>query len=69
MRQTKRTFYRIERAILEKAPVSVVLDMLRYDHAVVEHNPPPGYYLLSCEGSPCVERWRSFLIPLKLGLY
>lgn len=41
--------------------VEGLLDMLRYDHAVVEGNAPGGYHLFSIEGhEPEVARWRSF---------
>jgi hypothetical protein len=55
------TYYVIPRATLDDLGVHSTLDMLRYDGATVECNPPDGYYLLRCEGrGPCVERWSSF---------
>lgn len=46
--------------------VDGALDMLRYDGARVESNPPPGYFLFSItrtdgnEPWPTVRRWESF---------
>ncbi len=58
----KRFWYIIDRDHLEAQQVSTVLDMLRYDQAILHSNPPPGYYLFSCPQAPCVERWNAFLI-------
>ncbi len=34
-----------------------VLDMLRYDRAIVESNPPAGFYLFSSLREPTAARW------------
>ena len=60
----KRYFYLIERKTLNEADVSGVLDMLRYDHATVEPNPPAGYYMLAASGPPEIRRWESFGIKI-----
>ncbi|MCI0349878.1 MAG: hypothetical protein L0Z53_10675 [Acidobacteriales bacterium] len=64
MAKTKRYWWLIERRHLEEQPVSNVLDMLRYDAAQVECNPPSDFYLFSSERTPTVERWASFGIQL-----
>lgn len=58
----KRYFWLIERDPLNHAVcgISGILDMLRYDHATVEPNPPRGFYLLASPGPPTVARWASF---------
>lgn len=63
----KRIYYTIERGQLNELGVSVVLDMLRYDGASVEHNAPSGYYLLSNEHGPELGRWQSFGIDIAVS--
>lgn len=60
--KAKRIYYLISRSAINETPVEAVLDMLRYDGAVVECNAPPGYYLLSSDnrGAPHRARWHSF---------
>lgn len=64
MRKPKITYYLIRRERLDEEPVSVVLDMLRYDGSRIESNAPPGYYLFSSDAprAPHRDRWRSFCI-------
>ena len=67
-----RHFYLIEKEHLRSATfggagVEGVLDMLRYDGALVESNAPAGYWLLSAESHPEVARWRSFGIKIILA--
>lgn len=65
MAKPTRYFYLIARDQLTGwpktgAPVEGVLDMLRYDYARIEPNAPEGFYLLSADHPPGVERWASF---------
>ncbi len=42
-------------------PVEAMMDMLRFDSAIVHCNPPDGYWLLSIDRNPPTEeRWKSF---------
>lgn len=64
--KTRTIYYAIKRDKLQDEPVFAVLDMLRYDGAVVECNPPDGYWMFSItrtDGAwPSVhhDRWASF---------
>jgi hypothetical protein len=64
MKREQRWFFLIETEHLNKAArgcgVEGVLDMLRYDHAVVENNRPGGFWLFSSEREPTHKRWLSF---------
>ena len=59
-----RFYFLIDREHLEKAAVGCglngVLDMLRYDQAVVASNPPAGYWMFASDNRPTVARWASF---------
>lgn len=69
MSKSKRFYYTIKKTSLEDLGVASVLDMLRYDQAVIHYNPPKGMYLLSNESGPCHDRWRSFGIQIVQGSY
>lgn len=64
--KSKTVYYAIRREKLADEPVAAVLDMLRYDGAIVECNPPSGYWMFSItrtDGAwPTVhyDRWQSF---------
>jgi hypothetical protein len=62
MAKVKESYYLISREDVDRMDVSHLLDMLRYDGAKVECNPPDGYYLFKTQNfsGPCVERWKSF---------
>jgi len=59
-------YYAISRAKLNDEPVAAVLDMLRYDGAMVENNGPDDYWMFSITRTdgrwPIVhyDRWLSF---------
>lgn len=62
-RKPKFILYAIPRSVIEGMYVEDLLDMLRYDGATVQSNPPDGHYLFRIEGGykhPAVDRWRSF---------
>lgn len=63
MARPKFVLYAIPRQQVEALGVEELLDMLRYDGATVESNPPSGHYLFRIDGGykqPEVRRWRSF---------
>lgn len=65
MKRKKKVYYLIRRNKLEEwMGVAAVMDMLRYDGARVEPNAPTGFYLLSNEHGPEVQRWKSFGIEI-----
>ena len=59
-----RFYFLIEAAHLHSAArgcgIEGILDMLRYDHAIVETNRPSGFWLFSSEREPTHKRWESF---------
>lgn len=63
MKRNRDWFWIIPRATLDDMDVPSVLDMLRYDSAVVQSNPPDGFYMFKRDGElacgPNVERLRS----------
>lgn len=65
MKIEKRYWYVARRESIDALTASDVMDMLRYDAARVECNPPDGLYLMSKLQSggypePCAARWESF---------
>lgn len=64
-RKEKRIYFLIKTTLLEEMIPRDLLDMLRYDHAVIESNPPPGFYLLSSERYPTEARWKVFHVPIE----
>jgi hypothetical protein len=61
----KRYWYVARRDEIDALSASDVMDMLRYDAARVECNPPSGFYLMSKleQGGylpPSIDRWKSF---------
>ena len=68
MKKETRYYFLIEQATLRKAVRSCgfdsLLDMLRYDRAIVEHNAPVGYWLFSSPHTPTIDRWGAFNIRL-----
>lgn len=64
MARTKKWYYwTITTEQFRQAPGSV-MDMLRYDNAMVSSNPPVNTYLLRSERPPTVARWQSFGITI-----
>lgn len=62
-RKPKFTLYAIPATTIEAMRVEEVLDMLRYDGATVQSNPPDGHYLFRIDDpfrQPNVARWASF---------
>ena len=62
--KTQRFYFLIDREHLEKAAkgcgLNGILDMLRYDQAVVASSPPAGYWMFVSDNRPTVARWASF---------
>lgn len=63
-KKVKKFYYVLKSDVVDQGMIARdVLDMLRYDGAMVEHNAPAGFWLLSKEyayGRPCEERWQRF---------
>lgn len=65
MKKEKRYWFAARRDAIDALSASDVMDMLRYDQARVECNPPEGFYLMSKlqQGGyppPTADRWTSF---------
>jgi hypothetical protein len=71
LKTEKRYWYLARRAAVEQMSSAEIMDMLRYDAARVECNPPDGFYLMSKlqEGGyppPQKDRWASFWVRIVL---
>ena len=69
MKKEKRYWFAARRDAIDALSAADVMDMLRYDSARVECNPPDGMYLMSKvqEGGyppPTVDRWASFHVQI-----
>jgi len=71
MKIEKRYWYAARREAIDALSASEVMDMLRYDAARVECNPPDGFYVMSKAQAggyppPTKARWESFGVRIAL---